>query len=129
MSYRGILPAMLFGVLAILIIGVSISFLVSILLKFTSLSESSFSWFLLITSFLALFIGGMISGGKAGEKGWLVGASTGIFYSIVIFLAQFLGYNRTFTTEQYLYHGGYILFAILGGIIGVNLLGNKSEAR
>lgn len=49
------------------------SLLVSLLLTMTSLSESSFNWFITAISFITLFIGGFISGGKAKEKGWLIG--------------------------------------------------------
>ena len=121
MTYRGLFPAMLYGLISVLFIALSFSFVISLILSFTSLTETSFSWVILVVSFLALFIGGVISGAKSKQKGWLTGLGTGLLFTIITFLVQYLGYNSVFSTEQYLFHGGYILSGILGGIIGVNL--------
>ncbi len=121
MTNRNLFPAMLYGLITILIIALSFSLVISLLLAVTSLTEDSFSWFILILSFLALFIGGFISGGKSKQKGWLTGLGTGLLFSLITFLIQYLGYDSSFTIDQYLYHGGYILSATIGGIIGVNL--------
>lgn len=112
---------MLYGLTSIFIIALSFSLVISLILKTTSLTEASFKWVILILSFLALFIGGFISGGKAKQKGWLSGLGTGLLFTFITFLIQYLGYNVGFSAEQYMYHGGYILCAIFGGMIGVNL--------
>lgn len=112
---------MVYGVVAIFVIVIVSSLLISLLLRFTSLQESSISWVILGTSFLALFIGGFVSGGKGKEKGWLIGGGTGILYSIFVFIVQFLGYDSTFTAEQSLYHGGFLAASVIGGIFGVNM--------
>lgn len=85
------------------------------------MQESSLTWVILIISFLALFVGGFVSGGKGKEKGWLMGGATGILYILVVFLFQYLGYDTTFSTEQLFYNLGFLGTAILGGIIGVNM--------
>ncbi|MDE5415022.1 MAG: TIGR04086 family membrane protein [Bacillaceae bacterium] len=121
MVYRGIFGSMLYGLIGVLFIAVAFSFVISLILSFSSLTEASFSWFILIVSFLALFIGGMIAGVKAKQKGWMVGAGTALLFTVITFLIQYLGYNSTFTMEQYLYHGGYLLASVFGGIIGVNV--------
>ncbi|WP_236034984.1 TIGR04086 family membrane protein [Alkalihalobacterium elongatum] len=121
MAYRGIFGSMLYGLIGVLFIAVAFSFVISLILSFSSLTEASFSWFILIVSFLALFIGGMIAGVKAKEKGWMVGAGTALLFTAITFFIQFLGYNSAFTMEQYLYHGGYLLTSVIGGIIGVNV--------
>ncbi|MFC3883058.1 TIGR04086 family membrane protein [Bacillus songklensis] len=113
--------AILFGVMTIFIIALMTSFVFSLLLKFTNLTESSIQWFVLVLSFIALFIGGFVSGGKGQSKGWLLGASTGLFYSFIVFLIQFLGYDQTFTPQQLLFHGGFIATSVLGGVLGVNM--------
>lgn|SRR5690606_13146733 len=112
---------MLYGLITVLVIAVSFSLIISSLLTFTSLTEASFSWFILILSFTALFIGGAVSGKKAKEKGWLSGLGTGLLFTLITFLIQYLGYDKGFTLDQYMYHGGYILSSCLGGMLGVNL--------
>ncbi|WP_453994725.1 TIGR04086 family membrane protein [Bacillus nitroreducens] len=113
--------AMVYGVVAIFLIVIVSSLLISLLLKFTSLQESSISWVILGASFLALFVGGFVSGGKGKEKGWLIGGGTGLLYSMIVFLVQFLGYDASFTAEQIMYHAGFLAAAIIGGIFGVNM--------
>ncbi|ADU29759.1 TIGR04086 family membrane protein [Evansella cellulosilytica] len=115
----------LYGILTILILVIVASFISSALLRFTSLQEGSLTWFLIGFPFLAVFIGGFIAGGRTGQKGWFAGAVTAILYSFVIFLVQFLGYNQGFDTTQLLIHSGYVIAAILGGIIGVNVRGES----
>ncbi|MCH1626537.1 TIGR04086 family membrane protein [Fredinandcohnia quinoae] len=113
--------AIFYGVIAIFIIVILFSLLFSLLLKFTSVQESSLSWVILASSFIALFIGGFVSGGKGKEKGWLIGGGTGLLYSVIVFLIQYLGYDATFTAEQAMYHLGFLAIAIIGGIFGVNM--------
>nr|WP_322091005.1 TIGR04086 family membrane protein [Cytobacillus massiliigabonensis] len=98
------------------------------LLTFTSLQESSLQFVVTAISFVSLFIGGFISGGKGKQKGWMVGGLTGLSYSIIIFLFQYLGQDSLFNLQQVIYHVCYILTAMMGGILGVNMSNNKSRA-
>lgn len=78
-------------------------------------------------SFIGLFGGGFLSGGKRKQKGWLVGGVTGILYSFIILMFQYLGYDRFFDAEQAIYHICYSLIAMMGGILGVNLSNHSSR--
>ena len=80
--------AVLYGVGTIFAIAVVASFLFSILLRFTSLTESSLTYVIMIVSFISLFIGGFISGGKGRKQGLFIGGSTGLVYLMVVFLFQ-----------------------------------------
>lgn len=91
------------------------------ILRFTATQESSLQFIVTAVSFISLFVGGFISGGKGKEKGWLLGGGTGLLYSIIIFLFQYLGHNSLFTAEQIIYHTCYMLVAMMGGILGVNM--------
>ncbi|HHY72883.1 MAG TPA: TIGR04086 family membrane protein [Bacillus bacterium] len=118
--------AILSGVITTFIIVLVSSLVLSLLLRFTNVQESSLTWVILILSFLALFIGGFVSGGKGKQRGWLVGAGTGLLFSLLVFLMQFLGYQTSFSIEQMAYHLGYIIVALLGGVIGVNTAGRRA---
>lgn len=102
------------------------SLLISLLLTFTSLTESSFSWFITAISFITLFIGGFISGGKSKEKGWLSGGLTALCFSLTVLLFQYLGFGEAFNLKQLLYHSGFLGVSMLGGIFGVNLQGSRA---
>ncbi|MBU9712507.1 TIGR04086 family membrane protein [Evansella tamaricis] len=122
MQHR-LISSALYGILTILILVILASLISSTLLRFTSLEEGSLTWVLLGVSFLAVFFGGFISGGRSGQKGWLAGATTAILYTIIIFFVQFLGFNEGFDIQQWLVHSGYLVVAVLGGIFGVNVRG------
>ncbi|MFC0473640.1 TIGR04086 family membrane protein [Halalkalibacter kiskunsagensis] len=125
MTYRGFFPAVLFGLTTILVIALTFSLIVSIVLSFTSFTEHSVKWLITIVAFVTMFFGGTIAGAKAKEKGWIAGATTALLFSVLTFLVQYLGYDSGFTSEQYMFHAGYIFAAAIGGIIGVNLSSNK----
>lgn len=91
------------GLIAIFIVMVVTSLLVSLMLTFTSMQESSFKWMIMILSFAALLLGGIISGGKAKERGWLIGAVTSIIFSLTVFLFSIFGvWKNVFTRAVYL---------------------------
>ncbi|KPH77093.1 MULTISPECIES: TIGR04086 family membrane protein [Bacillaceae] len=119
--------ALLFGWITVLGLILISSVIIAFLLKVTSLDENLLSWIALVIGILSLFIGGLITGLKGKAKGWIVGAITGIGFTIFTFLVQYLGYHQGFSMEQSLHHIGFIFAAVIGGVIGVNIIGDTSE--
>ncbi|MGQ4665765.1 TIGR04086 family membrane protein [Metabacillus halosaccharovorans] len=119
--------AILFGLITIFVMALVTSLIFSLLLKFTSLTESSITWLILGLSILALFIGGFVAGGNGKEKGWLIGGITAILFSLIILLFKFLGHGEIFSVQELMYHGGFLLIAMLGGIFGVNLSSSRAK--
>ncbi|MDZ5470846.1 TIGR04086 family membrane protein (plasmid) [Bacillus sp. 31A1R] len=119
--------AILFGVIGIFLLAIISSLIFSLILRFTSTQESSVQFIITAISFVTLFAGGFISGGKGKQKGWLLGGITGLVYSIIVFMFQYLGHNSLFDVEQIIYHTCYILIAMMGGILGVNLSSSKTR--
>jgi len=113
--------AMIYGVITIFVVIILASLLLSLLLRFTSMQESSLSWVVIAVSFLAMFVGGFVTGGKGKEKGWLIGSGSGLLFSIIVFLFQYLGHDSLFSTQQSIYHLGFLATAAIGGIFGVNM--------
>lgn len=109
------------GVLTIIVSLLLISLLLSLVLHFTAVKESSINWFLLPAALLTLFVGGLISGYQSGTKGWYVGALTGFSFIVVTWLFTFLGLDSSISAKTLLLNGSYLLLAIIGGMIGVNL--------
>jgi putative membrane protein (TIGR04086 family) len=128
MESRNLSKAVLYGVIAIFLLAIVSSFIFSLLLKFTSVQESSLQYVMTSISFLSIFIGGFITGGNGKQRGWLIGGTTGLAYSVIIFLFQYIGYDSLFSLEQIIYHTCYILTAMMGGILGVNLAGTPKSA-
>ncbi len=119
--------AVLYGLATILIFATVCSLISAFILKFSSVQESSLQVVITAVSFISLFIGGFISGGKGKEKGWMLGGATGLLNSIILFLFQYLGLNSLFNKEQLIYHTCFILIAMMGGILGVNLTTSKTR--
>lgn len=113
------------GLITIFAMALIISFIFSMLLKFTGLTEDSVKWVIMGLSFVTLFIGGFVSGGKGKEKGWLIGGLTSLLYTLIILVFQFLGLGSSFSLEQLAFHAGFLLIAMLGGIMGVNLSSSR----
>jgi putative membrane protein (TIGR04086 family) len=118
--------SILYGVVSIFLVAVLSSLIFSLILRFTATGESSLQFAVTAVSFISLFVGGFISGGKGKAKGWMLGGTTGLLYSIIIFLFQYLGHNSLFDVEQLIYHTCYMLVAMMGGILGVNMTTSRS---
>lgn len=127
MESRSLGIAVLHGVIAIFVFAILSSLVFSLLLGFTSVQESSLKYVVTTVSFLSLFIGGFITGKNGKQKGWLIGGATGLIYSIIIFLFQYLGHDSLFSSEQIIYHTCYILTAMMGAILGVNMSSSNSR--
>jgi putative membrane protein (TIGR04086 family) len=121
------ISAVLYGVITILVMAIASSIIFATILRLSQLTEHSIQLLVTIISFLSIFMGGYITGGKGKEKGLLLGAITGIVYSSIIFLYQYLGYNSIFSLKQLIFHLCYIATAMLGSVLGVNLSGGKTR--
>ncbi|KAB8134761.1 TIGR04086 family membrane protein [Gracilibacillus oryzae] len=120
--------SILFGWIGIIGIMFISSVVLALLMRFTSLGESTLEMATLLISFLALFIGGLVAGLKAKHKGIFVGAITSLFFTIFVFFYRYLGLDAGFTVVQFVHHAAYLLLAMIGAIIGVNLSGGEKEA-
>lgn len=117
---EGKLAALLYGWIFILGLLLLSSIVIALFLRFTNLTESMLSIITLIVGLLILFTGGLIAGIKGRARGWMIGLTIGIGFTIFTFFVQYFSFNEPFTFTQSLYHLGYIISAMFGGMIGVN---------
>ncbi|MBY6267866.1 TIGR04086 family membrane protein [Parageobacillus thermoglucosidasius] len=118
--------AVVYGIVTIFLLAALISFFLSLILKWTDIQESSLTWVIFAGSLLSVFIGGFVAGGKGKEKGWFIGGTTSLLFSFIVFLFQFLGLEKAFTLEQWLYHLSFFVAAAIGGIAGVNITASRN---
>lgn len=121
------LLALFYGWIIVFSIILVSSIAIALLLRFTTFNEPTLSWVTLIVGLIALFIGGLVAGLKSKAKGWIVGGIIGLGFTLIIFLIQYLGYKQAFSVGQTLHHIGYVVAALLGGIFGVNMVGNNQS--
>ncbi|MBD2870424.1 TIGR04086 family membrane protein [Paenibacillus arenilitoris] len=95
--------------------------LLSLLLHFTDMKESSLpSSAFLVHSFAAL-AGGFTAGKRSEKKGWYHGSILGLLYGVMIMIVSFLAQNASLTWHSALLLGAALLAGAFGGMIGVNL--------
>jgi putative membrane protein (TIGR04086 family) len=122
---RNWLAAVTYGMVAAFVVILASALLLASLLRFTSFAETSGSALPVIVSMVALFIGGTVAGSKMRRKGMLIGAMTGLCYSLFSLLFQYLGLEQAPGIAQYLYFLGNIAAAAVGGTAGVNLFSSR----
>src|SRR5699024_8751440 len=98
------------------------SLILALLLRFSSFNEPTLSWVTLAIGIVSLFIGGVVSGAKSKSKGWIIGGLMGVGFTLFTFLVYYFGYHQPFSWEQALRHIGFIIAAVIGGMIGVNIV-------
>ncbi len=113
--------ALLYGWITILLFVLLTSAIVAGIVRFTTITENTFSYVALAVGLISLFLGGVVTGVKGKENGLVLGLLTGAGFSLLIFLIQFLGFQSLFTFGQILFHLTYIVSAMVGGIVGVNI--------
>lgn len=96
------------------------SFLTALLLRFTALEEHTLPIITYIVNGIALLLGGWFSGRMAGNRGWMYGALTGLFFTLLVFLIGFLAFDAQMRIEPLLFAGGACGIGAIGGILGVN---------
>src|SRR5690606_33191393 len=116
--------ALLYGWIVVLGLILVSSMALALLLRFSSFNEPALNWVTLVIGLISLFIGGAVAGGKGKQKGWMIGAFTGLGFTVFTFLVQYLGFQEGFGLQQTIHHLFYILAALFGGAVGVNIATN-----
>lgn len=126
--FRKQMNGLLYGWIVVLCLIMLASIVIALLLRFTKFDEPTLSMITLIIGLVALFIGGLVAGIKVKAKGWIIGGIIGIGFTLFTFLVQYLGYKQAFTVDQLVYHSSYISAALIGGVLGVNIMiGQKNK--
>src|SRR5690625_4514024 len=118
--------AILYGWITIFVVLLGSSFILALITRFSSISESTIAYISIALGFFILFCGGMIAGLKGKANGLIIGLFTGGGFTLMTFLVQYLGFDQFFSLKQLIYHVLYMLIAIVGSILGVNLVQTKN---
>lgn len=111
---------LLVGLVVVFTIVLAGSIVTALLLRFTSISETSLPYFTYGINGIALLIGGWCAGRKAKNRGFLYGGLTGILYVIIILLIGFLAFDTTMRIQPVLFTICATGLSAIGGILGVN---------
>lgn len=96
--------------------------IISLLLTYTSVKESSIAVLNTITMIASISIGSIYLTLKVGEKGWLNGGLMGILYFLVLLLLNY-AFAKPFNVDLYSTSKFIIsiVTGVIGGMIGINL--------
>lgn len=93
----------------------------SILLSYTSISESSIPTVTILITVISILIGSSLSMSSIKKNGIVNGVSIGLIYILFIYLlSSIIEGNFTLNTHSIIMILGSVLSGALGGIIGVN---------
>ncbi|NMB07804.1 MAG: TIGR04086 family membrane protein [Tissierellia bacterium] len=96
--------------------------IITFLLTYTSLKESTIPLLNTIIIIISITIGSIYISIKIGEKGWLNGGMLGILYFLILLLLNYL-FVKPFTFDIFSFSKFFIslITGIIGGILGINL--------
>ncbi|WP_054958141.1 TIGR04086 family membrane protein [Paenibacillus dakarensis] len=97
------------------------AFGLSLLLWGSSLSEDDLSLYTFLIQGVSALFGGIVSGKRAGNKGWYHGCVTGLLYGITLILIGFLALDRSMTLSDLTILTTVFIAGSIGGMFGVNL--------
>src|SRR5690625_2956161 len=92
--------ALMYGWIVVLGLILITSFILALLLRFTTFNDPTLSWVAFVIGLIALFIGGFVAGIKGKAQGWVIGGIIGIGFTLLTFFVQYLGYHQGFSLEQ-----------------------------
>ncbi|WP_054027257.1 TIGR04086 family membrane protein [Bacillus sp. FJAT-28004] len=95
--------------------------LLSLLLHFTGMKESSLPTNAMLVHGCAALAGGFTSGRRSERKGWYNGAILGLLYGSIVIIISFLASNASVSVHSLLLLGAALLAGAFGGMIGVNM--------
>ena len=109
------------GVIISIIFTLIFLFTFSIILTYTSISESFISPVIIIITAISIFIGSSIGNIKMKKNGMLNGAMVGGIYLLSIYLLSgLINQNFSLTTPSIIIIISGMICGMFGGIIGVN---------
>ena len=110
------------GILISYLVTFLILTIISLLLTYTNLKESSIPILTTVVMIVSIVLGSIYLTLKIGEKGWLNGGIIGLLYIVIliilnkIFIKPFM-FNMYFITKIIV----SLVIGIIGGMIGINL--------
>lgn len=111
---------MLSGLLYALIMMSLGTLIVSLLLLWSNVQESSLPTYGKIIHGIAIFVGGWVSGKRAASRGWYHGGLLGVLYAVLVWIVGFLAYDNGLNLTSLAMLTGSFGSGALGGMLGVN---------
>ncbi|TCS96460.1 TIGR04086 family membrane protein [Hazenella coriacea] len=96
------------------------SFMIALLIRYTSMGMDALPIIAYMINALALLIGGFVSGRRSKQRGWYYGGLQGIIYALLVMLIGFLAFDTAMVINPILFAISSFGISAIGGILGVN---------
>lgn len=97
-----------------------LNIILSVLYYFNLLSSGIINYLKLFIILISMLIGGIYIGKEATKKGWLEGLKVGLEVIIILFIIDYLAFDKGITIKNLIYYFILILSSTLGSMIGIN---------
>ncbi|WP_028561830.1 TIGR04086 family membrane protein [Paenibacillus pinihumi] len=94
--------------------------ILSMLLYFSSMQETSLPNYTYIVHGICGLFGGVVAGRRSARRGWYHGGLTGLIYGLVVLLIGFLSLDQSFNGHNAVVLALCLLAGAIGGMTGVN---------
>jgi|SRR5690625_2990561 len=118
---RNLIVAIAYGWITCFILLIITSGIIAFSIRLLTVTTENVFYISIITGLIILFISGLIAGIKGKEKGLLLGVFVGLGFVGMTFFLQYVGLNEAFTIKQATYQLMYVIAAVIGSVLGVNL--------
>jgi putative membrane protein (TIGR04086 family) len=108
------------GLIYAFTVAVSALILASLLVTWTSVSESALPTITYIVNLAATLTGAFVAARRSRERGWYYGGLTGLLYSLLITILGFMILSASFSFASLVQIAILSIIGGLGGVIGVN---------
>lgn len=95
-------------------------FLITIFNYFNIISGIVLKVFLAIIPIISTFIGGILIGKKATQKGWLEGLKLALIFLVILVIFNYLALSHWINLKNLIYYLIIIFSTIFGSMIGIN---------
>ncbi|MBJ6362954.1 TIGR04086 family membrane protein [Paenibacillus sp. GCM10012307] len=94
--------------------------ILSLLLFFSSLQESSLPNYAYVIHGFCSLLGGIVAGRRSTRRGWYHGGLTGLAYGLIVLLIGFLSLDQSLNSHNASVLALGLLAGAIGGMTGVN---------
>jgi len=111
--------ALLYGLFAAILWLAAGALLISLLLRYSGLNESSLPAMALTAHAVSALAGGFAAGRRAGQKGWYIGLLLGMVYALTVLAIGFLAADAPIGLESLSLLAAAAGAGTIGGMFGV----------
>lgn len=102
-----------------------LTFILTVFNYFDFINNGFFVFFLIFNLIVSIFVGGFIIGKKSNKKGYLEGLKFGFVMCFILFLLNYLGFEKSMNLKFVVFNLIILVCSIFGGMVGISFRSSK----